>query len=132
MATHAGYVRLDDHFQPDESLDPAAQRRLRGQLDQIDYTAFACNKKVAGRVLGRLPATAFESLATAAATARAQWIAEAMAIAGHAREVQPQYVDRLNTLRRGYEELRDAYEGARRMVERGYLVYEAPPAPAPR
>lgn len=42
-----------DHFEPqDTSDDPHAQRRMRGHLEQIDYTAFASNKEVIGAVLG--------------------------------------------------------------------------------
>ena len=34
-----------DHFEPQDDSDPAAQRRLRGHLEQIDYTAFASNRE---------------------------------------------------------------------------------------
>ena len=37
--------------------------------------------------------------------------------------VPPERTARLAELRRSYEELSDAYEGMRRMVERGYLSF---------
>ena len=67
-----------DHFEPEESLDPLAQKKLRGQLEQIDYTAFAANREVIGRILGHTDAIKFQQLGTAAAMARAKWAAEAM------------------------------------------------------
>ena len=35
-----------DHFEPENSLDANEQRRLRGHLEQIDFTAFAANQTV--------------------------------------------------------------------------------------
>jgi hypothetical protein len=40
-----------DHFEP-QDIDPHAQRRLRGHLEQIDYTAYASNQAVIGQALG--------------------------------------------------------------------------------
>jgi hypothetical protein len=43
--------RTGDHFEPND-VDPQVQRRLRGYLEQIDYTAFASNKAVLGATMG--------------------------------------------------------------------------------
>ena len=51
-----------DHFVPDVSEDTAAQRRLRGQLEQIDYTAYASNKEVVGAMLGHADAQKFQRI----------------------------------------------------------------------
>ncbi len=113
-----------DHFHPEEALDPAEQRRRRGWLEQIDYTAYASSREVAGRVVGRATPAAFQALALHCAQARAAWVAEGLR-GGGAPEAA-----RLAELRGAYEELVDVYEAARRMVERGYLAYEdAPSAP---
>jgi hypothetical protein len=40
-----------DHFEPSDS-DPQEQRRLRGHLEQIDYTAFVSNREVIPQVMG--------------------------------------------------------------------------------
>ncbi len=118
-----------DHFEPQVSDDPQVQRRLRGQLEQIDYTAFASNQEVLGQVLGALDATKFKKLAVATACARAQWVAAAMAVTESAPTLTPEQVNRLAQLRAAYEELTEAYEALRRMVERGYLNYRAPTVP---
>ena len=59
--------RSHDHFEPDGSLDPQAQKRLRGHIEQIDYTAYASNREVIGQMLGQADAAKFQKLAVAAA-----------------------------------------------------------------
>jgi hypothetical protein len=112
-----------DHFEPQDVTDPAAQRRLRGQLEQIDYTAFASNREVIGATLGHADAQKFQRLAVAAAHARALWVAEALAASEAPGGLNPRDADRLAALRHNFEELTEAYEALRRMVERGYLTY---------
>ena len=116
-----------DHFEPQDDNDPQAQRRLRGQLEQIDYTAFASNKEAISAVLGHADTQKFQRLAVAAALARAQWVKEALAMTETASP-GPEQISRLSRLRSAYEELTEAYEAMRRMVERGYLPYRTPAA----
>lgn len=124
----SSYRSRRDHFEPSDN-DPQEQRRLRGHLEQIDYTAFVSNREVIPQVLGlgvnHTEPAAFQRLAVAVATARARWIAEALRLseAGHA--VGPGEAQTLSGMRAAYEELSEAYEGLRRMVERGYLPYRA-------
>lgn len=117
-----------DHFEPSDS-DPQEQRRLRGHLEQIDYTAFVSNREVIPQVMGlgasHTEPAAFQRLAVAAASARARWIAEALRLTEQGHAVSPHDAERLAALRSVYEELSEAYEGLRRMVERGYLPYRA-------
>ncbi len=113
-----------DHFEPEETTDPQAQRRLRGQLEQIDYTAFAANKAVIGHALPQVDAARFQRLAVASAQARATWAAAALAIADQGGEPSAAEVARLATLRAAWNELSEAYEGLRRMVGRGYVAYK--------
>jgi long-subunit acyl-CoA synthetase (AMP-forming) len=114
-----------DHFEPQDTTDPAAQRRLRGQLEQIDYAAFAANKEAIARVIGHASSGQFQRLAVAAAQARAHWAAEALALADAGHAPSPEEVAKLNELYAAFEAVSDAYEGLRRMVERGYLVYNS-------
>ncbi len=120
------YRRMADHFEPEVAQDPHAQRRLRGQLEQIDYTAFASNREVIGRILGQADAAKFQRLAVAAACVRAQWVSEALAATENGSTLTPTQVERLGHLRASFEELTEVYEAMRRMVERGYLGYRAP------
>lgn len=116
-----GYRRQRDHFEP-QDIDPAEQRRLRGLLDRIDYSAFAANREIVGRSLGEITPETFQTLAVTTATARAKWAAEALRLAHSGSPVTPDQSARLTAARTAYEELAEAYEGLRRMVERGYLT----------
>ena len=125
----SSYRRGRDHFEPSDT-DPQEQRRLRGALEQIDYTAFVSNREVIPQIMGlganHTEPAAFQRLAVAAATARARWIAEALRMTEAGYSVGPGEAQKLGGLRAAYEELSEAYEGLRRMVERGYLPYRTP------
>jgi hypothetical protein len=104
-------------------MDLTAQRRLRGQLEHIDYTVFASNREVIHTALGSADAEKFQRLAVAAALARAQWVKEALDMAENPSGFETRQVMRLAELRSRYEELSSVYEALRRMVERGYVTY---------
>jgi hypothetical protein len=105
------------------------QRQLRGHLEQIDYTAYAANRKVLNSTLAGLDAEKFQRLASAAALARARWTVAALAITDGAQAPTPNQIEGIAHLRRTYEELTEAYDALRRMVERGYLPYAAAATP---
>lgn len=113
--------RSRDHFEPQDS-DPQEQRRLRGLLEQIDYTAFISNREVIGAALSVIDAAMFQRLAVSVATARTKWVSEALRLSESGSPVTPDQTARLTAHRNAYEELAEAYEGLRRMVERGYLT----------
>lgn len=121
-----------DHFQPTVHLDAQEERRVRSHLDQVDTATFTANRQVLARTVGRVDAGSFQKLATAAAHARATWVSVALSLSDKATPLSPADVARLAALRAAYQELSEAYEATRRMVERGYLCYldKAPPGPA--
>ncbi|HOY77540.1 MAG TPA: hypothetical protein PLN33_07015 [Hyphomonadaceae bacterium] len=119
--------KVRDHFEPEANLDPQEQRALRAHLEQIDYAAFAANKEVLGKFIDHADLPRFQRLAISAAHARARWIAAAIALAEKSDAPAPGDVANLTSLRATYEELTDAYEALRRMVERSYLPYSAKP-----
>jgi hypothetical protein len=114
--------RGPDHFEPDASDDPQAQRRLRGLLEQIDYTVYASNREVIGTALRHVDAARMQKLAVACAAARARWAAAALKASEEPHPLSLDETQHLTHLRGAYEELSEAYEALRRMVERGYLV----------
>jgi hypothetical protein len=122
----SSYRRVRDHFEP-QDISPEDQRRLRGQLEQIDYAAFISNRELIGQKLGPADMAAFQRLAVAAAGARAAWVAEALRLTSAAGSVSAEQADRLARLRVVFEELSEAYEAMRRMVERGYLSLNGAP-----
>lgn len=120
---------VSDHFEPDEHVDPKVQRQLRGQLDQIDYTAYAANRKVLSATLSSLDVDQFQRLAAAAALARTRWVVAALGMSEGNQAPAPEQLRALTHLRTTYEELTEAYDAMRRMVERGYVTFTAPPQP---
>ena len=61
------------------------------------------------------------SAASPAARARGRWAAEALRLAESGSPVTPDQAARLTAHRTAYDELAEAYEALRRMVERGYI-----------
>lgn len=123
--------RTADHFEPDDAVDPKAQRQLRGLLEQIDYTAYTANRTVLSAALAGIDAEKFQRMATAIAVARARWVATALALSEAGKSPTSEQVASLTQLRTAYEELAEAYNGMRRMVERGYIAYAPPPGSNP-
>lgn len=118
--------RTGDHFEPNDG-DPQVQRRLRGYLEQIDYTAYASNKAVLAATVPHVEGARFQRLAVAAATVRAKWVTEAAEMTEAGASLSEAQVARLAHLRSTYEELSAVYEATRRMVERGYVAYRPIP-----
>lgn len=121
MSSHRRLVT--DHFEPDEAVDPKAQRQLRGQLEQIDYVAYDANRKVLSATLSDIDVQKFQRLALATSQSRARWVAAALAATEAAQVPTAEQIDKLGRLRMAYEELAEVYNAMRRMVERGYVPY---------
>ncbi len=119
-----GSRRHSDHFEPQDA-DPHEQRRLRGQLEAIDYAAYVANREVIGQTLPSLDAASLQKLAVLTAGARARWAAEALRLAHSGSPVTPDQAARLTSARTAFDELTEAYEAIRRMVERGYVTLKS-------
>jgi hypothetical protein len=115
--------KVSDHFEPEAAMTPQEQRALRGHLEQIDFAAFAANREILARALGHADLDSFQRMAIAAAQARARWAAASLTLSQKTDGPTAQEIDHLASLRHGFEELTEAYQGLRRMVERGYLPY---------
>ena len=96
------------------------------RLEQIDYAAYAANKELIGQALGQGDIRKFQRLAIACAQARAVWIAQALAASASGGKLSSADLAQLSHLRATFEELTEAYEGMRRLVERGYLQMPTP------
>lgn len=118
--------RSHDHFEPEVSDDPQVQRRMRGHLELIDYTAFAANREAVSHDIGVLDAARVQRLAIATAHARATWVSKALAISENTVLPGSRLIEDLANARAAFEELAEAYEGIRRLVERGYVQFNAP------
>lgn len=112
--------KVREHFEPEAALEPHEQRALRGHLEQIDYAAFAANREVLSKAVGHASLERFQRLAVSAAHARARWVAAAIAMS-EKPEPSADEITRLGMLRCAFEELTEAYDALRRLVERGYI-----------
>ena len=121
----SSYRRTRDHFEP-QDIDPHEQRRLRGLMEQIDYTAYISNREVVVQMLATVDDGHFQRLAIMVATARAKWVAEALRQSESGAPSTPDQIARLTAARTAFEELSEAYEGLRRMVDRGYVPMKSP------
>ncbi|MFY0636726.1 hypothetical protein [Maricaulis maris] len=119
----SSYRRVSDHFEPDLVEDPAEQKKRRGHLEQIDYTIFAANQAVIAKTIHHVGIEDFQNLALSASKARSAWVDAAMSAARSRSPLTAEEVARLQLLRSAYDELSEAYEAMRRMVERGYLQF---------
>lgn len=117
-----------DHFEPDLSDDPNAQRRLRANLEQIDYTAFASNREIIHQMVGAVDTHRLQRLAVSVAAARGSWLRETLAMSDIGHQLAPHQAEKVAQLREAFEELAEAYEGIRRAIERGYITYNALPS----
>src|SRR4051812_36986727 len=97
-----------DHFEPEEDGDSAVQRQLRGHLEQIDYTAYAANRK-ALTALGKADSGKFERLARSAALARTRWMASALAACDGDHPPSTEQIAEIAQHRHTYEELTEVY-----------------------
>ncbi len=123
IRTNSVRRRNYDHFEPEMSDDPQVQKRMRAQLEQIDYTAFAANREAVGHDIGALDTDKVQRLAVAAAHARAAWVRKAMSLSDNAVLPTAAQIDELLIARMTFEELTAAYDGMRRLVERGYVTF---------
>ena len=111
-----------DHVEPNEIDDPRVQRLLHAALENIDYTAYAANRRQVAETLTKIDIAQFEKLAATAAKARCQWIAEALHVASASDLPDAGQIRKLAELRSNYMELTEAYDALRRLVERNYLA----------
>jgi len=112
-----------NHFQPELALDPQELKMLRTHLEQVDRAAFDANRQVLARTVGRVDIKSFQVLAVATAEARAHWVSAALHVTEKAHRPTDAEVARLSALRVAFQELSEAYDATRRMVERGYLCF---------
>ena len=77
-------------------------------------------------MLASVDAGHFQRLAIVVATARAKWVAEALRQSESGAPSTPDQIARLTAARTAFEELSEAYEGLRRMVDRGYVPMKSP------
>ena len=96
-------------------------------MEQIDYAAFAANRAVVGQALARVELRAFERVAIATAHARANWITTVVKMTETGAALSAEQITQVAALRIAFDEMTEAYDAMRRLVERGYMHYQPKP-----
>ena len=76
-----------------------------------------------GGAVGRVDVHTFQRLGAACAQARGNWVSATLHMMEKSITPSEADITRLAALRSAYNELTEAYDALRRMVERGYLCY---------
>jgi hypothetical protein len=106
------------HLAPEES-DPAFAHKRRRFVDGLERAIAEANREIIGRAFGELDREAFLRLALRVAELRASYLEQGLLMAqGHPDRAA---IDLLAERRRAYEEMRQVFEAAERVVERGYV-----------
>jgi hypothetical protein len=106
------------HLAPEES-DPAFAHKRRRFVDGLERAIAEANREIIGRAFDKLDREAFLRLALRVAELRANYLEQGLLMAeGHPDRAA---IDLLAERRRAYEEMRQVFDAAERVVERGYV-----------
>lgn len=109
-----------DVYEAPEMLDHHAQIRLKGNLQQIDYSIFAANREVFHRAIPELDRQTMIRYAVVVAEHRAAYVTKGLSLSNGAHVPTDEEIAELGKLRCRYEEMEAAFRATRRLIERGY------------
>jgi hypothetical protein len=109
-----------DSYTAPELLEPAARKAIKAQLDEFAFAAFTADQEIVRREMPVLRRGDVQQLVVAGAEARIRWIQRALAVSRAKGAPDAAEIEELARLRQTYEEFAAAFEGIRRLVERGY------------
>lgn len=107
-------------YEAPEMLDHQAQMRLKGNLQQIDYSIFAANREVFHRAVPELDHQTMIRFAVVVSELRAAYVTRGLALSATGHVPTEQEIAELALARHRYEEMEAAFRATRRLIERGY------------
>ncbi len=107
-------------YEAPEMLDHHAQMRLKGNLQQIDYSIFAANREVFHKVVPELDQQTMIRFAVVVSELRAAYVSRALALSASGHPPTEQEIGELALARQRFEEMEAAFRATRRLIERGY------------
>ena len=107
-------------YEAPEMMDHHAQMRLKGTLQQIDYSIFAANREIFQKEIPELDQETMIRFAVTVSEQRAAYVAKGLALARAGHAPSDADIAELARLRQRYEELEAAFRATRRLIERGY------------
>ena len=118
-----GYAKNDkvDHLVSKDMLDRDSQRKLQKFLEEIEMAIFSANREVLKKSVPELTREAFMAFAVRVAEARARYLKIALELAGK-NNPSAEDIAHLKAAREANDELVQAFEATKRVIERGYTL----------
>jgi hypothetical protein len=118
-----GYSKNEkvDHLVSKDMLDRESQRKLQKFLEEIEMAIFSANREVMKKAVPELTRESFMAFAVRVAEARARYLKVALELSTNANPA-PEDISRLKAAREANDELVQAFEATKRVIERGYTI----------
>ena len=116
-----GYGKTDkvDHLVSKDMLDRDSARKLHKFLEEIEMGIFSANREVIHKAVPELTRESFMAFAVRVAEARARYIKAALELSAKPNP-SPEDIAHLKAAREANDELVQAFEATKRVIERGY------------
>lgn len=118
-----GYGKSDkvDHLVSKEMLDRESARKLQKFLEETEMAIFSANREVIRKAVPELTRESFMAFAVRVAEARARYIKAALDLSAR-QNPTPEDIAALKAAREANDELVQAFEATKRVIERGYTL----------
>lgn len=118
-----GYGKTEkvDHFVTKDMLDRESQRKLQKFLEDVEMSIFTANREVMKKAVPELTRESFVAFSVRVAEARARYIKIALELSAKANPT-PDDIAHLRKAREANDELLQAFEATKRVIERGYTL----------
>ncbi|WP_298725379.1 hypothetical protein [uncultured Ferrovibrio sp.] len=118
-----GYGKTEkiDHLVSKDMLDRESARKLQKFLEEVEMSIFNANREVIRKAVPELTRESFMAFSVRVAEARARYIKTALELAAIPHP-SPEEIARLRAAREANDELVQAFEATKRIIERGYTL----------
>ena len=116
-----GYGKTDkvDHLVSKDMLDRESARKLQKFLEEIEMGIFSANREVIRKAVPELTRESFMAFAVRVAEARARYLKAALELSAKPNPAAED-IAHLKAAREASDELVQAFEATKRVIERGY------------
>lgn len=118
-----GYSKNEkvDHLVSKDMLDRESQRKLQKFLEEVEMAIFSANREVLKKAVPELTRDSFMAFAVRVAEARARYLKVALEMSAKANPTAED-IAQLRAAREANDELVQAFEATKRVIERGYTI----------
>lgn len=118
-----GYAKNEkvDHLVSKDMLDRESQRKLQKFLEEVEMAIFSANREVLKKTVPELTREAFMAFAIRVAESRARYLKIALELSAKPNPTAEDIAG-LKAAREANDELMQAFEATKRVIERGYTT----------